>query len=235
MKTLEIIEEMQANPALAEELRAVVLSRELLAVPERLASIDERLDKLVEVSKQHEARLAGIDERLAGIDERLDKLVEISRHHDNVLGRHDRKLSQLTGGYFENQWRVNAGAYLGSRGFRKVKVLDKSTFADFLNDLCDQERLKESDRNDILALDSIVSVLRNSDKATVYIACEIASRIHLDDVERVSRRSAMLEAATGTVCLKLAAGASIDDHADELAKREDVLVVTPHEWSESAA
>ncbi|NNN20682.1 MAG: hypothetical protein HKL80_01595, partial [Acidimicrobiales bacterium] len=88
MNTLQIIEEMNANPALAEDLRTVVLSRELLAIPASISSIDERLDKLVQISEKHETRLDSIDERLV-------RLAEISEKHETRLDSIDERLVRL--------------------------------------------------------------------------------------------------------------------------------------------
>lgn len=48
MDTLGIIRQMKQDPALRDELRALLLSEELLALPERVARIEIKLDKLEE-------------------------------------------------------------------------------------------------------------------------------------------------------------------------------------------
>ncbi len=212
MNTLEIIEEMRANPALAEELRAVVLSRELLALPERMASVDDRLARLLEVSERHEATL----ERLEATLERLVGYV-----------------AQLRGGYFETKWEKNAHAYLGSRGFRRLKLVDKGTLAALLDDACDAGTLSDADHDEVLLADSVHAAVSRADATPVYIVSEVAARVHADDFERALRRAKLLQAATGVPCVAAVAGGSVD----RVVAEEDhgrAIVVQPAEWEDTA-
>ena len=110
MDTLEIIRQIEADPALAAQLRAVLLG------DQRLHKIEDRLDKLVEVSERHEetlARLVEVSERheetlvrheetlarLVEVSERheetLVRLVEVSERHEETLVRHEETLARL--------------------------------------------------------------------------------------------------------------------------------------------
>ena len=275
MNTLEIIEEMRANPALAEELRAVVLSRELLALPERMASVDDRLARLLEVSERHEATLERLEatverheailtrllevserheatlerleatlerheatlERLEATVERLEAIVE---RHQATLERHEATLerlvgyvAQLRGGYFETKWEKNAHAYLGSRGFRRLKLVDKGTLAALLDDACDAGTLSDADHDEVLLADSVHAAVSRADATPVYIVSEVAARVHADDFERALRRAKLLQAATGVPCVAAVAGGSVD----RVVAEEDhgrAIVVQPAEWEDAA-
>ena len=263
MNTLEIIEEMNANPALVEELRAILLTREILELPKLVAGIDQRLDRLAALAERHEERLDSIDQRLDRLaalaerhEETLAELVALTRRHDERLdgidqrldgidgrldgidGRldsHDDKLGQLVGDSFEAKWRENAPAYLGSHGFRKLRVISKAVLADILDELNDKGLLSEDDREDILNVDSVATATRKADSTEIYILTELSSRLHVDDVERVVRRASLLAAAISKSCVQIVAGASIDDDALELANSSGVIVVTPKEWARKVA
>ncbi|NNN22688.1 MAG: hypothetical protein HKL80_11890, partial [Acidimicrobiales bacterium] len=180
----------------------------------RLDSIDERLVRLAEISEKHETMLA--------------ELVEVIKHHDD-------KLAYLVGSDFENQWYRNAAAFLSRSGLRKFKIVEKSELADLLFDLIDDGSLSLDDRSDILNADSIATAVRSSDSSKIYIVVEIASRIHIDDIDRVTRRAGLLERAASIPCEKIVAGASIDAKAYELAQELNVAVITPQEWARRAA
>ena len=335
MNTLEIIEEMNTNPALAEDLRAVILTRDLLRLPADVATIDERLDKLVQISARHEETLAQLvestkkleettahlaqtsqrhevtlaqlvestkkleettahlaqtsqrheetlahlaqtsqrhEETLAQLvestkkleettahlaqtsqrhEETLAQLAQTSQRHEETLAQlvestkkleettaqlvrivkdHDDRLGYLMGSDLESKWRINAAAYLGNIGFRKVNILEKGELAELLFELLDNGDINEPDRIDILCVDSVATAITKSDLSKVYVVTEIASRIHKDDIDRVTRRAEKLQQATAVKCLKVVAGASIDETANELALKNDILVVIPSDW-----
>ncbi len=96
MNTLEIIREMRADPALAEELRAVVLDEELRRLPEivkRLAesteafqasteafqaSTEARLTELAEAQKRTDATVGKLATAVGKLGEGLGEIVEVS-------------------------------------------------------------------------------------------------------------------------------------------------------------
>ncbi len=254
MNTLEIIREMRADPALAEELRAVVLDEELRRLPEslrelvevskrheqrldgidaHLVSLDRSVAELVEVTKAHEQSLAELvevskrhDAHLVSLDRSVAELVEVSKRHDEHLVALDRRVGRLTGSDFEAQWCKKAPAYLGSRGFRKVRYVEVADVADLADGLFDDEA-----RDDLLAADGVHSAVSKADGKSVYVVCEVSSRIHRDDVSRALRRAghiARLGEAEGVACV---AGASIDDLAAAEAETAGVIVVTPAAWA----
>ena len=210
MNTLEIITEMRQNPSLAEELRAVVLSERLLELPEKVASMDDKLEKLIEISKRHESRLS-----------RIEKIAE----------RYGNDIGQLKGGYFESQWREKATAYLASRGFRQVHLINRGD----LDSLLTKAGAEDDFRCDILLADAVHSAIGKDDKVSVYIVAEVSSRIDVNDIERSLRRAELLGQATGKVCVACAVGASIDELAQKLAVQKNVVVVTPTEWNTQTA
>jgi hypothetical protein len=244
MNTLEIIQEMQANPALAEELRAVVLSRELLAVPERIASMDDRLARLLEVSERHEETLERHEATLERHEATMERheaihtrLLEVAERHQATLERHEATLERLTGyvadlrgGHFETKWERNAHAYLGSRGFRRVKLVDKGALAALLDDACDAGLLGDADHDDILLADSVHSAVRRDDGTATYVVSEVAARVHMDDLDRAVRRAELLAAAVGVPCVAAVVGGSVD----ETVRAEDrgtVILIQPSEWA----
>ncbi len=225
---------MRSDPALAEELRAVVLDEELRRLPEAVR-------ELVEVSKRHDEHLAELDRNVAELvevskrhDEHLAELVEVSKRHDKRLDgidahlvRLDRRVGRLTGSDFEAQWCKKAPAYLGSRGFRKVRYVEVADVADLLDGLCDDEA-----REDLLAADGVHSAVRKADGKSVYVVCEVSSRIHRDDVSRALARAGHIARLGGPEGVACVAGASIDDLAAQEALTGGVIVVIPPAWAD---
>jgi hypothetical protein len=136
-----------------------------------------------------------------------------------------RDVCVLKGGYYENQWRENAAGYLGNHGFRRIKYIDKAQ----LSDLCDSIDNQDI-RSDILLIDGVH--VAQKDSTTVYIFAEVASRIHIDDVERAIRRALKFKEYTGNDAVSCVAGGSIDYYALGTAEESGVIVITPNGWKE---
>jgi non-homologous end joining protein Ku len=71
MDTLEIIRQLENDEALREELRAILLTKDLLEMPKHIVQLEKAVTELVEVSQRHE--------------ETLQLLVEIANRHENIL------------------------------------------------------------------------------------------------------------------------------------------------------
>ncbi len=71
MDTLEIIRQLENDEALREELRAILLTKDLLEMPKHIVQLEKAVTELVEVSQRHE--------------ETLQLLVETANRHENIL------------------------------------------------------------------------------------------------------------------------------------------------------
>jgi tetrahydromethanopterin S-methyltransferase subunit G len=88
--TLEIIRQLRADPALADELRAVLLSQELLQLPERVGRVELQVAELRRELAEMDARLTGrldsVDQRFDSVDQRFDS---VDQRFDSVDQRFD--------------------------------------------------------------------------------------------------------------------------------------------------
>ncbi|MCL5948519.1 MAG: hypothetical protein M1420_05100 [Actinobacteria bacterium] len=191
---------------------------------------DARVDKLVEAVDRLTEAQERTDARVDKLVEAVDRLTEAQERTDARVDKLDSRLGRLEGGHFESKWEKDGTSYLGSRGFRRGSVVDKNTLANLLDDAVDAGALDSDIRNDILLVDAVHSAIDKKSSTTVYIATEVSSRIHVEDVERAIRRSASLETATGVRSKACVAGASIDDIARSIAEKNNVIIVLPSEW-----
>ena len=128
------LELLYKHPEWREELRQLVLTEELLKLPElvhelteahkrseaRLTGVEERLTRieqsiaeLVAITKQHEERLAKVEARLEGVEERLTRLeesvaqlVEVQKQHEERLARVEQSIAELTEAQKRTEERV---------------------------------------------------------------------------------------------------------------------------------
>ncbi len=227
MNTLEIIEEMRINPALASELRAVLLSEELLSLPERMLAMERTLAELVEISKRHENTLARHENTLA-------ELVEISKRHENTLAelveiskRHDGRLGNISGNIYEERCRRYAVPVLSrvSGGLRSIHLLDRAELADRLDDLIDAGKMDFDTREDILLANIVATAKRRSDGEELWIVAEASVTLGASDVRNTKRRAAALGTAMGINCL----AAVISDIVPETLDLTGVDLITYHD------
>lgn len=137
----------------------------------------------------------------------------------------------LKGGYFETRWQKDATAYLGSRGYRRIRLVPQTDLVDLLDDPLDDGRLAEqSVGDDILLLDAVHRGRRRSDDTEVHVASEITARVHPDDVNRAAKRASALAGVTGGQVIACVAGASLDERAESAAVSAGVVIVIPTDW-----
>ena len=184
MDTLGIIRQLRADAALADELRAVLLSQDLLGLPERVAKLDERVAKLDE-------RVAKLDERVAKLDERVAQLrLDLAEMDDRLtrrLNRLDNDMAVLKGMGLEDRVRGNPRRYL-SQVVHKPELAQPDEFDLGLLDPADAGYLRDT-----------AAVLRGQDLASgaeVLLAVEVSWSAHQDDLDKVARRARLLALAS---------------------------------------
>ena len=101
----ELIEVLDSNPAWLEELRARILTRELLELPARLAQYAENTDRRLAALEEGQAEFRATFERYAeNTDRRLAALEEAqARYAENT----DRRLAALEEGQAEFREAIN--------------------------------------------------------------------------------------------------------------------------------
>ena len=94
----DLVQVLDEHPAWLEALRARLLTRDLVELPETLARLAARLDRFAETTNERfdrtDERLDGMDRRLDGIDGRLDAM---DRRFDGIDGRLDGMDQRLDG------------------------------------------------------------------------------------------------------------------------------------------
>ena len=98
----EVIREIRENPEVREEVRRLILTDELLAVPAILARIDERQGRMEERQGRMEDRLDGMDGRQGRLENHLDRMED----RQDRMEETQRQVVQLLAGQAERLDRV---------------------------------------------------------------------------------------------------------------------------------
>ncbi len=98
----DLIRILEERPEWLARVRQVVLTPDLLSLPEAVRELVEaqqqttfQIQELVEVQRRHEERLASVEERLSRLEATVQELVEAQWRHEERLAGVEERLSRL--------------------------------------------------------------------------------------------------------------------------------------------
>lgn len=186
------------HPEWRAELRRLVLSDELLALPDLIADQAASMRQLT-------VRMDQLADRVDHLTAAVEKLtLSQSRAADD--------LGEMKGVLLEMAYRDRAPAYFGPL-LRRPQVVGAG---DILDDL--EAALDEAQLGDVLLADLFVrGMVRGQPEAReVYLVIEVSNIVDRSDVERAGRRAALLRRA-GLRAMGVAAGKRMTDGAKAAA------------------
>jgi len=243
----DLIKLLEEKPEWREDLRRLVLTDELLKLPEafrelvevqrrteeriealteRLETLGKRVEELAEAQRRTEERLGSLAEAQGKTEGRLESLAEkietLTAHIDTLATAHGRledRVGKMMGQMLELLYAKRAGAYFG-RFLRRVQVVETHSLEDRL-----ESELSPGEFNDLLLLDLLVKGrLRHAEDREVWLAVEISATVDRTDVERAARRARLLRKA-GYQAIPVAAGEKTTLGAEEAARLEKVALM----------
>ncbi len=233
----ELVRALEEHPEWRAELRRLVLSDELLSLPEfvrelgeaqrrteqRLEELTQRVDQLTEAQLRTEQRL----EELA---QRVDQLAEAQRRTEEALAHLARRVDgladqvgELRGEAVERRYRERAHAYFG-RIVRRLRVLPPQELADLLDDAVDAGRLSLEERDALLWAD-VIAEGRSPTGERLALVVEASATVSQRDVTRAVARAASFAKVIGVPVWPVVAGEGLAPGVQELAQREGVWQV----------
>jgi hypothetical protein len=213
----DLLRSLRAHPDWLEELRAVILTEELLALPGRFTALEQRQDR----TEQRQDRM---EQRHVGTEQRQDRM-------EQQLRRIDDRLAALEGESVERRYRDHGPGYFG-RIARRVRLVSRRDRDDLLDAMEDDGRLRAAEADQIRLADAIFTARRGD--VTVYLLVEASSTVGADDVRRAADRAALL-ARSGVPTLPVVAGTGVPDDVATQALAAGVWVVTNGSVLEPAA
>ena len=195
----DLIRFLRDHPDWREELRALLLTQELLTLPalvreltETVAHLADRMDQLAETV----AHLAEGQQRLTEGQERLtarvDQLTEGQQRLTEGQQRLEVQMGEVRGWTLEQRYRTHAPAYFG-RLLRQVQPVDIGRLAEVL-----RERLAEQELAEVLLADLILTgrLPTPPGPPEIWVVLEVSATVDWGDVERAQRRAALLRQAS---------------------------------------
>ena len=236
----DLVRIIQDNPAWAETLRSVLLSQELLRLPERFAdfaaavaenskTVNARLQRLEEdvaELKAGQQRLEGNVTELQAGQQRLEgNVTELQAGQQRLernVNRMQGELGNLSGSNFERK-AVAMAARIARRDLglsnptliHPASMNGQGPLSNALNQAVDANppRLTEDEAFSVESCDAVMSATNPSGSPT-YVLLEAAVTVRQNDVRRASERAALLQQATGVTTLAMVIGDSITEKAN---------------------
>jgi len=194
----DLIRLLREHPDWREELRALLLTQELLTLPtlvrelaETVAHLADRMDQLT----QAVAHLTEGQQRLTEGQQRLSegqqRLTEGQQQLTEGQQRLEVQMGEVRGWALEQRYRTHAPAYFG-RLLRQVQPVDVGVLAEAL-----REQLEERELAEVLLADFILTgrLPTPPGPSEIWVVLEVSTTVDRGDVERAQRRAAVLRQA----------------------------------------
>ena len=217
MTTVNTIEDlvrvMDENPEWVEALRARLLTRELLELPQTVAQSDVRLARIeenqAELTKSQAALVRGhtqLAEALARLESRQDRVLD--------------DLGWIKGRIVYDVVRSDAGLIADEMGF----VWEKSLVRADLRRMTERHDVSDLPRGDLRSFQraDLVMQVVNADGAQSYIAVEASFTANGRDSRRALRNAELLTRFTGLPATAAVAGVRYDWNLKEPLESEQL-------------
>ena len=236
----DLIKALRERPEWLEELRRLILTEELLALPQKFQNFVEqefkplkqkvdRIEEDVEILKQDVAVLkqdvAVLKQDVAVLKQDVAILkqdVAILKQEVKVL---KDDVADLKGDNFERKVREKAPAYFG-RLIRKCKTMSFEDLADYLEEAAEKRIITEEEKDSALNIDVVVTGFLKTDKEKkVVLAGEVSIKADKVDVERAYERANVIGKALGLSAIAVVIGKETTEGAIKRADELGVVLI----------
>ena len=190
------------HPEWRAELRRLVLTEELLALPQIVHDLAEAQQRT--------------EQQIAQLVQQVTQLTEAQRRTERQSVRLQDDVGELKGIVLEQRYRNHAFAYF-SRLVRRMHTVTDDELVALLEEAVARGVLSEDGMDEIGRADVVVRGQRRDGSGEVYLVVEVSWGVGPGDVERAVRRAALLS-QTGLQTMPVVTGERITDEAAELAR-----------------
>lgn len=208
----DLIRAVDENPEWLEALRARILTRELLEMPERLAqltadvhALTARVDALAvrmdELTARVDALAVSLDALTARVDDlaaKMDELVVTSAKMDARIDRLEGRVTriehdigQLRAGHARSMAERFAPLIAGELGLRYTRRLDTAELVNIARD-ADTSSIPTNELRSFMRADVVIEAVGEQDSDAHYIAVEVSYTADRRDSHRATRNARYL-------------------------------------------
>ena len=222
MTTINTIEDLMrvldSNPELLEAMRARLLTRELLEMPNTLAQFMESTNQKFE---QVDKRLEQIDKRFEQVDQRFEQIDRrFDRVESSIQGIRD-DLSPLKGAHARNVALVQSDLIAEDMGLAEIRLLAAAEIREMARSLRASGTISRSDYVSFRLADMVIET-EDSNSDRVYIAVEVSYTVNGRDTRRALRNAEFLSRITGLPSRAAVSGLHKDDRVQSLIDSREI-------------
>ena len=244
----DLIRILRDDPAWADAVRSVLLSEELLNLPQEVAALTRAFREFAEATNRRlESLEAGQDELRQGqqrleerqerleqgqqrLEERQERLEQGQQRLQTTVNGMRGELGNISGSFFQRR-AANFASRVARRDFhlRQTSVvhhadqIGDSALIQILDDAAEDSTCDFTD-DDAAVVEQADAVIAGKapDGAEVYLLVEASITVVKDDVDRAKNRAERLQRAVGATTHALVIGETITDEAATQAKERTV-------------
>ncbi|MCX8087587.1 MAG: hypothetical protein N3C63_11925 [Rhodocyclaceae bacterium] len=206
----DIVRALKAHPDWLEQLRELILTTELIELPRKFEELLRRVEKIeadVEVLKQD---------------------VEIIKQDVAILKQDMAYLKgefgRFKGSDFERRVRERFAAYFGAI-LKRGRLVSQEQLMALVDDAEEAGRLSAEERQQAFLIDALVEgQIRRSNKPVV-LAIEVSVTAYPEDLERASRRAAVLAKVFGKEVIPTVVAAQAEASLEATAQEAGILLI----------
>ena len=236
----DLIRILQDQPQWAAALRGVLLSRELLELPEEFAKfvqltnanfelVNTRLERLEEGQARLEMGQARLETRMDGLEEGQARLeTRLETRMDGMDGRMDNGFGTNYEIKVERNLMSHAGQHLNLRAVRVLRGTMTGQDAGFnqaIEGAVDDGKISWKDHDELMLCDLIFTGRARDGREEIHVAAEASITAGDHDVERAQERARILRQVIGQEAIPLVICANIDDQRAQMARERGVAVI----------
>ena len=230
----DLIRILRDDPAWADAVRSVLLSEELLNLPQEVAALTRAFREFAEATNRRlESLEAGQDELRQGqaqLQTTVDTLQTTTNGLQTTVNGMRGELGNLSGSFFQRR-AANFAGRVARRDFhlRQTSLVHHadqvgdSTLKPMLDDAAEDSSrdFTEDDAAMVEQADAVIAGIA-PDGTQVHLLVEASITIVKDDVNRAKDRAELLQRAVGATTHALVIGEAISDGARAQAKERTV-------------
>jgi chromosome segregation ATPase len=195
-------------------LRVDEIARQLEQLTRRVDALAQRVEEIAAQLAQLTRRVDALAERVDQLAQQVEQLTKQMNEMARQFAQYRRDTDQLKGMMLEMRYAQRPYAYFKDL-IRRARTLS----VDELYDLLEGLNLTEAEVRDVVECDALIFGRDPEDGKPTYLLLEASWTVDLEDVERASRRAALLSRAGLTVVPVVAGYAARPNILEEAARR----------------
>jgi len=227
-----VLEALRDNPRWLEALREIILTEDLLQLPQRFEEFQRKFEEFQSRFEGFQSRFEDfIEEDFIPLRDKVDKIeqdVAVLKQDVNVLKQDVKVLKNdvatLKGDVFEQKVRDKAATFFGKL-LRRTRLITTEQYVDALDNALEGGLITEQERDDAINADVVVRGRVKGTEREVIVVCEVSNKVDLEDVERASRRAEITAKAYRQEAIGVVLGKEITERARESADKMAVLIL----------